>query len=232
MVASSSPPSFLYFTRHTLGVLLLLLVVPLWVSANFFTWSLISHDETYPKPYLVTYVNSVVFTVYLIPWIRRGGISELRSRWSDGERPWSLHSGGGSGGGGEEFAHIGAGEDGNGNGNGNDIYAKKSEERLGLFATIGLSAEFSILWWLANYCFCVCYIYTSATRGSVAGSTSSESLYPPQNSNSFCSALLCSSLLRGERLLIAVQVYGPSSSVLCFVLRDLVGQKPLLSWLA
>ena len=115
--------------------------------------------------------------------------------------------------GGEEFAHVGVGDDGV------DVYAKKSE-RLGLFATIGLSAEFSILWWLANYCFCVCYIYTSATRGSAWSSTSSESLIL------LCVALLC---CEEEVTNSSIQVYGLSFSVLCFVLRDLVGQRSLQS---
>lgn len=173
----ASKPSFFHFTRHTLGVLLTLLVVTLWVSANFLTWVLFSH-ETYSKPYLVSYVNSAMFTVYLIPWLRRGGISELKSRWSDGERPWSswdLHNEVG-------YTRIG------GDGDDGDNIDNVKQGKLGLFATIRLSIEFAILWWLANYFSSVCYVYTSAASGSILSSTSSESnlLLP----SSDCSTLL------------------------------------------
>ena len=190
MLVVASQPSFLYFPRHTLGVLLLLLVVTLWVSTNFLTWSLFSH-ETYSKPYFVTYVNSGIFMVYLIPWIRREGISEFKSRWGDGERPWSLHNG-------EGFTRLGDDE--------NDIFTEKPE-KLGLFATIRLSAEIAILWWLANYFSYVCYVYTGAAGGA-------------QPAVSLTFHQLCSAL---KILIIAVQVYGSSCSVLCFVLRDSLG---------
>ena len=169
-----SKPPFFHLTRHTLGVLLLLLVVTLWVSANFLTWALFSH-EIYSKPFLVSYVNSAIFTVFLIPWIRRGGISEFKSRWNGGERPWSswdLHNG-------VEYTRIGVDD-------GDNIDGVK-QGKLGLFATIRLSAEFSLLWWLANYFSSVCYVYTSAASGSILSSTSSKS--------SFLSGLNCSTLL-------------------------------------
>ena len=164
-VTASKPSSFLYFSRHTLGLLLIVLVVVLWVSANFITWALFS-DDTYSKPYLVTYMSSAMFMVYLIPWLWRGGISELKSGWSDGERPWSswaVHNG-------VEYTRIGAQDD-------VDNFGNASQGKLGLFATIRLSAEFAILWWLANYYSSVCYLYTSAASGSILSSTSSESYY-------------------------------------------------------
>lgn len=146
------------FSRHSLGMFLLLVVVVLWVSSNFLTWTLFS-DESYSKPYLVTYINSVIFSVYLIPWIWRGGISELRERWKEGERPWSLpdHRG--------QYSRI---ESENADG------SLANEGKLGPLATIRLSVEFSILWWLANYFSSVCYKYTSAVSGSILSSTSSE----------------------------------------------------------
>lgn len=150
-------------SRHTLGILLLFLVVVLWVSGNFLTWTLFS-DETYSKPYLVSYVNSTIFSAFLIPWIRRGGITELRMRWKEGERPWGALDKNNRG----EYTRIES------RGDQNDSRSVTKEGKLGLFATIRLSAEFAILWWLANYFSSVCYVYTSAASGSILGSTSSE----------------------------------------------------------
>jgi len=151
------------FQRHTLGVILLLVVVVLWVSGNFLTWALFS-DETYSKPYLVSYVNSAIFSIYLIPWIWRGGAKELVGRWKDGERPWEALDRGNRG----EYARIES------HGGENDGGSVAKNRNLGLFATIRLSAEFAILWWLANYFSSVCYAYTSAASGSILSSTSSK----------------------------------------------------------
>ncbi|KAF8421064.1 hypothetical protein EV426DRAFT_709312 [Tirmania nivea] len=150
------------FKRHTLGIILLFVVVVLWVSGNFLTWTLFS-DETYSKPYLVSYVNSVIFSVYLLPWIWRGGIKELVRRWKDGERPWGALDRDKKG----EYARI----ESEGDEDGSRSVANCG--KLGLFATIRLSAEFAILWWLANYFSSVCYVYTSAASGSILSSTSS-----------------------------------------------------------
>ncbi|KAF8451804.1 hypothetical protein BGX38DRAFT_1053981, partial [Terfezia claveryi] len=148
--------------RHTLGIILILLVVVLWVSGNFLTWTLFS-NETYSKPYLVSYVNSAIFSVYLLPWIWRGGVKELVGRWKDGERPWGGLDRDTRG----EYAWIAS------EGDEDDGRCAAKIGKLGLFATIRLSAEFAILWWLANYFSSVCYVYTSAASGSILSSTSS-----------------------------------------------------------
>ncbi|KAL5518872.1 hypothetical protein ACEPAH_555 [Sanghuangporus vaninii] len=48
------------------GVGLLLIVVFLWTSSNFVTQDLF--DGGYEKPFLVTYLNTSSFSIYLIPW--------------------------------------------------------------------------------------------------------------------------------------------------------------------
>jgi len=169
-VMQSGPPAVVKetssqfkFKRHTLGIVLLLVVVVLWVSGNFLTWTLFS-DETYPKPYLVSYVNSAIFSVYLSPWIWRGGVNELVGRWKGGERPWGALDKDNRG----EYARIES------EGDEDDGRSVAKNGKLGLFATIRLSAEFAILWWLANYFSSVCYVYTSAASGSILSSTSSK----------------------------------------------------------
>ena len=52
--------------RHTLGITLLLVTVVLWTASNFLA-STIFADNTYSKPYFVTYVNSAFFIIPLIP---------------------------------------------------------------------------------------------------------------------------------------------------------------------
>ena len=53
-------------SRRTLGLLLLSLVVLLWVSSNFLTHAIFA-DNTYQKPFFITYLNTSVFTLYLLP---------------------------------------------------------------------------------------------------------------------------------------------------------------------
>ncbi|KAL9606820.1 MAG: hypothetical protein Q9179_000028 [Wetmoreana sp. 5 TL-2023] len=52
--------------RHTLGILLLLTTVFLWTASQFLA-STIFADNTYSKPYFVTYINSSFFAILLVP---------------------------------------------------------------------------------------------------------------------------------------------------------------------
>lgn len=55
---------------YAIGLLLLLAVVLLWTTSNFITQNLFVNG--YEKPFLVTYLNTSAFTLYLIPYsIRR-----------------------------------------------------------------------------------------------------------------------------------------------------------------
>ncbi|KAI4197300.1 MAG: hypothetical protein LQ350_006028 [Teloschistes chrysophthalmus] len=58
--------SALGLARHTLGLILLLTTVFLWTASQFLA-STIFADNTYSKPYFVTYINSSFFAVILIP---------------------------------------------------------------------------------------------------------------------------------------------------------------------
>ncbi|KAF8469225.1 hypothetical protein BDZ91DRAFT_655465 [Kalaharituber pfeilii] len=145
--------------RHQLGILLVSVVVVLWVSANFLTWSLFS-DATYSKPYLVNYINSAVFSVYLLPWMWRGEWKDLITRYRQGERPWKgLATSSG-------YSRIGsAGIE--------DLADGREKGKLSPFAVMRISAVFSIIWFLSNLFASICYVYTSAASGTILGSTSS-----------------------------------------------------------
>ncbi|KAF8898624.1 hypothetical protein BD779DRAFT_1484858 [Infundibulicybe gibba] len=67
---SKSPiPNALNKKDYAIGIGLLLIVVILWTSSNFVTQALF--DTGYEKPFLVTYLNTSAFTLYLVPFLIR-----------------------------------------------------------------------------------------------------------------------------------------------------------------
>ncbi|EJD03892.1 uncharacterized protein FOMMEDRAFT_121223 [Fomitiporia mediterranea MF3/22] len=63
------------------GVGLLLIVVFLWTSSNFITQDIF--DDGYEKPFLVTYLNTSSFAIYLIPWAVKWFVMRKASQASD-----------------------------------------------------------------------------------------------------------------------------------------------------
>ncbi|KAI4163469.1 MAG: hypothetical protein LQ342_002976 [Letrouitia transgressa] len=62
---SPSKTTIIGLARHTLGVVLLLITVFLWTTSSFLA-STIFADNTYSKPFLVTYSNSLFFAILLL----------------------------------------------------------------------------------------------------------------------------------------------------------------------
>ncbi|WRT65760.1 uncharacterized protein IL334_002709 [Kwoniella shivajii] len=58
-------------SRYLVGISLLLGVVLLWTASNFITAGLETGNNSYNKPFLITYFNTASFTVYLLPTIWR-----------------------------------------------------------------------------------------------------------------------------------------------------------------
>ena len=56
--------------RHTLGLLLLLVVVVLWTTCNFLASSIFA-DDTYAQPFFLTYLNTSAFMLAMVPLITR-----------------------------------------------------------------------------------------------------------------------------------------------------------------
>ncbi|KAK6533585.1 hypothetical protein TWF694_002522 [Orbilia ellipsospora] len=149
-------------SRRAFGIALLLMVVTLWVTSSF----LVSHiftDDNYVKPYLVVYLSTSSFTIYLIPWsIRkafknpglrsflrleplRGGKSRSDTRYSrldeneeDSEEPDEPYGG-----------------------------------KLGTRDTMRLSAQFCLLWFVANWFAGACLEYTTVASTTILSATSS-----------------------------------------------------------
>ncbi|KAF8167994.1 hypothetical protein B0H34DRAFT_792654 [Crassisporium funariophilum] len=71
----------LHKSDYAVGIGLLLLVVFLWTASNFVTQDL--YEGGYNKPFLVTYMNTSAFSLYLIPF-------SLRRWWSRYESSKSL----------------------------------------------------------------------------------------------------------------------------------------------
>ncbi|EPS42450.1 hypothetical protein H072_3573 [Dactylellina haptotyla CBS 200.50] len=151
-------------SRRAFGIALLLLVVTLWVTSSF----LVSHiftDDNYVKPYLVVYLSTSSFTIYLIPWgvkhffknpnVRRwlrleplrGGKSRLDTRYSrlDGSQEDDYE---------DELGDPHAG-------------------KLGPRDTMKLSAQFCLLWFVANWFAGACLEYTSVASTTILSATSS-----------------------------------------------------------
>ncbi|WVQ64959.1 uncharacterized protein L199_003129 [Kwoniella botswanensis] len=58
-------------SRYLVGISLLLGVVLLWTASNFITAGLETGENSYNKPFLITYFNTASFTVYLLPTLWR-----------------------------------------------------------------------------------------------------------------------------------------------------------------
>ncbi|GAD98943.1 conserved hypothetical protein [Paecilomyces variotii No. 5] len=176
------------FARRTLGICLLLLVVVLWTASNFLA-STIFADNTYSKPFFLTYVNTSLFILPLIPIIakrfwklwRTGRISHVKSirsllgelDWHDSKEEEEEHG----------FYHAVDDEE---RLEGDDMDARRWSLRdpdfmpvprersgkLGLRATARLSFEFCLLWFMANYFAMACLQYTTVGSATILTSTS------------------------------------------------------------
>ncbi|KAF2432460.1 hypothetical protein EJ08DRAFT_669481 [Tothia fuscella] len=183
--------------RHTLGIILLLATVVLWTASNFLA-STIFADNTYSKPFFVTYVNSTFFIIPFIPIVLRklyndpAELASLRqllpARFhgssaiytpinpdADAEersaflKPNGRHT--------RETLRAGSpssSTDLNDNLVQSQILNKDpSLEKLTIVETARLSFEFCLLWFTANYFMASCLEYTTVASSTILTSTSS-----------------------------------------------------------
>ncbi|KAB8067795.1 hypothetical protein BDV29DRAFT_80785 [Aspergillus leporis] len=160
--------------RRTVGICLLLIVVVLWTASNFLA-STIFADDTYSKPFFVTYVNTSLFMLPL-SFIIFGRIWRL---WRSGKLS-QIHSFQ------SLLRHIDSHDpDAEIPGRDNTVdpevwntatldSAGKEDEshKLGLRATAKLSLQFCMLWFLANYFAMGCLQYTTVGSTTILTSTS------------------------------------------------------------
>ncbi|KAF2743560.1 hypothetical protein M011DRAFT_471308 [Sporormia fimetaria CBS 119925] len=164
--------------RHALGICLLMVTVFLWTASNFLA-STIFADDSYTKPYLVTYTNTAFFIIPLIPML-------LRHAWdtrSTPSRPLIVHI--------RDLLTRRVGrykllqDHESPSLKPHDSSARSlllsddptpsvaAPPNLTLQATIRLSFEFCILWFVANYFASACLGYTTVASATILGSTSS-----------------------------------------------------------
>ncbi|KAE8331651.1 hypothetical protein BDV39DRAFT_168288 [Aspergillus sergii] len=163
--------------RRTLGIGLLLIVVVLWTASNFLA-STIFADDTYSKPFFVTYINTSLFMLPLFMIIfgrtwrlwRSGKLSQIHSfqsflRHIDSHDPDAETTG-------RDNAYEPADPE-TWNTAMLDSGGKEEESvKLGLRATAKLSLQFCMLWFLANYFAMACLQYTTVGSTTILTSTS------------------------------------------------------------
>ncbi|PMD58881.1 uncharacterized protein K444DRAFT_531113 [Hyaloscypha bicolor E] len=173
--------------RRTLGILLLLVTVFLWTSSNFLA-SYIFADNTYSKPYFVTYINTSFFAVSLIPVLlrlgHRHGFAHIKTSILE---YWRGQMDG--------YSAVGAKSTTEGEEEAEDPLSASQtrllvddeagpaislsgdpqgpEEVLSVRETAKLSLEFCLLWFGANYLVAGCLEYTSVASSTILTSTSS-----------------------------------------------------------
>ncbi|KFY46779.1 hypothetical protein V494_00335 [Pseudogymnoascus sp. VKM F-4513 (FW-928)] len=173
--------------RRTLGIILLLVTVILWTVSNFLA-SYIFADNTYSKPYFLTFFNTAFFAVSLIPILWRvahqQGVRELKTssvsffqHLRGGRHRNDQHiedDGGQLDLDGHSAAPLLQG-DALGSTSGGSVpdAGEDATAVLSLSETAVLSLEFCFLWFLANYFVAACLEYTSVASSTILTSTSS-----------------------------------------------------------
>ncbi|KFZ16505.1 hypothetical protein V501_02186 [Pseudogymnoascus sp. VKM F-4519 (FW-2642)] len=174
--------------RRTLGIILLLITVILWTVSNFLA-SYIFADNTYSKPYFVTYFNTSFFAISLIPILSRvahqQGFREIKTssvsffrHFRRGKYRNEQHideDGGHLDLDGHSAAPLLQGDAlGTSSTGGSVLDAGETQNAvLTISETAVLSLEFCFLWFLANYFVAACLEYTSVASSTILTSTSS-----------------------------------------------------------
>jgi solute carrier family 35 protein F5 len=138
---------------YIIGVLLLLCVVFLWTASNFLTEKLF--QEGFEKPFLVTYLNTSSFSLYLIPFVYRF--------LKDGEIDANVSRG--------QYTSLAASD----NPESQPLTERNEEESLSPLTvreTATLAASFCVLWFAANWTVTASLDYTSVASCTILASTS------------------------------------------------------------
>ncbi|TBU46107.1 hypothetical protein BD309DRAFT_954822 [Dichomitus squalens] len=146
---------------YVIGIFLLLCVVVLWTTSNFVTQDLFQGG--YEKPFLVTYLNTSAFALYLLPFVIRRAFDKNRQSRTAAYAPLPTHV---------DAAEtlevsdtqyldpgVGAGED-------------KFSQPLTIRETAQLAAVFCLLWFIANWTVNASLDYTSVASATILSSMS------------------------------------------------------------
>lgn len=165
--------------KWTLGLLMLGLVILLWVLSSFLI-NIIFEDDSYRKPFFITYINTASFIFYLIPTFSNVIRKYIKDRKWSIRKELILEEEG-------ETENVASSDDSNHSNNiqnNNEPTVETSllprysvsntvNIRLSLKDTVKLSAQFCILWFLANFATNASLAYTSVASQTMLSSTSS-----------------------------------------------------------
>ncbi|KAI1611162.1 putative integral membrane protein [Exophiala viscosa] len=182
---ATTTPRAAGLARHTLGLILLLCVVFLWTMSNFLGSSLFA-DRTYAKPFFLTYLNTSMFMLAMIPTLFRIAYRRQRKHGDLYMRLRSVFSRRRSYGrpqreaidseDSESAAFTGRAKSpsrilDDSNADGHDGQGK--QKHLGIAPTARLSLTFCFLWFGANYFAMSCLQHTTVASTTILTSTSS-----------------------------------------------------------
>ncbi|KAK7694877.1 hypothetical protein QCA50_002065 [Cerrena zonata] len=152
--------------NYVIGICLLLVVVFLWTSSNFLTQGLF--DDGYGKPFLITYLSTSSFALYLLPYairkiIRRdyGSAAQSSGRGRQGYQPLGT----------EDIPHILTPPSPQ-TLHSNEHVAESSLAPLTERETAKLAAWFCLLWFVANWTLNTALGYTSVASATILSSMS------------------------------------------------------------
>ncbi|EMC98282.1 hypothetical protein BAUCODRAFT_66267 [Baudoinia panamericana UAMH 10762] len=180
--------------RRATGLFLLAMTVFLWTASNFLA-STIFADDTYSKPYLMTYINTSFFIVPLLPILLRRAYHNRRevkqwlADWRNNARInnnpiTSLYAGSSrsarrrqSANASEEhlLGRSSEADESQDNAKSTSVPTKVSEPEgpMDLAEIARLAFEFCLLWFVANYFTAACLQYTTVASSTILTSTSS-----------------------------------------------------------
>ncbi|KAF5377454.1 hypothetical protein D9615_005305 [Tricholomella constricta] len=158
---SPSPIQMLLEQRnYALGIVLLLVVVFLWTASNFVTQDIFKGG--FDKPFLVTYLNTSAFSLYLLPFLAKRGWSQWtrtdRSRTHVGYDPLGTVP---------ELVVGHPVED-----EPQSSFVKHCLSPLTIRETIDLAFVFCFLWFIANWSVNASLNYTSVASATILSSMS------------------------------------------------------------
>ncbi|KIL70719.1 hypothetical protein M378DRAFT_155657 [Amanita muscaria Koide BX008] len=148
------------------GIIILLVVVFLWTASNFLTQDI--YDGGYEKPFLVTYLSTSSFVLYLFPYC-------AHRWWKVGHNPEQNHLRQGP-----ELQPLTTSTDADeliDEEHATPVIARGSSSRavlppLTTKETANLAMAFCVLWFIANWSLNASLVYTTAASAMILSSTS------------------------------------------------------------
>ncbi|KAA1468154.1 hypothetical protein DENSPDRAFT_833365 [Dentipellis sp. KUC8613] len=153
---------------YVIGIALLFVVVVLWTSSSFVTQDL--YVEGYEKPFLITYLNTSSFSIYLIPFL-------FRSLW---KRYHGNNDDAITGPAAEYQPLVEEHEESHGVEYARNVYVPPEDEDVTLTAlppltvrqTAKLSSIFCFFWFVANWSLTAALGFTSVASATILSATS------------------------------------------------------------